>query len=308
MTPAAPAEHLEAAAALRARFGAGVAPPDGACGIGSMDEEHAVCAAARTAALEALEQGDVAALARALSRYRTLTEAHFRSEEDLMRACAFPQATPHAAAHAQYLAFIDRCAAELGRAGLTPTVRTWIGEGIPQWFSVHLANDGAIARHVARCRVAVEGDAPWRAGVPELGGKPAEGERAAPRREEGRLGPAKAHAEALSRALEGGDLDEARRVLGTLGAGLRTLFTAEERLMAESAYVGAAHHALAHDLILADLALLGRAIDKGSADARAHWARLRSAMWLEAHRTHADAALEAHLAGLDGQGAPPGGR
>jgi hemerythrin len=308
MNPAAAAEHLEAAAALRARLGAGVAPAEGPCGIASMDEEHAVCAAARTAALEALARGDAASLGPALSRYRALTEAHFRSEEDLMRACAFPQATPHAAAHAQYLAFVDRCAAELGRAGLTPTVRTWIGEGIPQWFSVHLANDGAIARHVTRTRAALGGDAPWRAGVPECGGRPAEGERPAAPRDQGRLGPAKAHAAALSRALEGGDLDEARRVLGTLGAGLRTLFAAEERLMADCAYVGAAHHALAHDLILADLALLGHAIDEGSEEARARWARLRSAMWLEAHHAHADAALEAHLAGLDGQGAPPGGR
>jgi hemerythrin len=308
MTPAGPAEHLEAAAALRARLGAGVTPREGGCGIASLDEEHAICAAARIAALGALERGDVAALALALSAYRALTEAHFRSEEDLMRACGFPQATPHAAAHAQYLAFIDRCAAELGRAGLTPTVRTWIGEGLPQWFSVHLANDGAIARHVARTHAVVEGDVPWRAGVPEFGGDRVERARPAAARDEGRLGPAKAHAAALSRALEGGDLDEARRVLGALGAGLRALFTAEERLMAESAYVGAAHHALAHDLILADLALLGRAIDEGSAEARARWSRLRSAMWLEAHRAHADAALEAHLAGPDGQGAPSDGR
>ncbi|MFL5264302.1 MAG: hemerythrin domain-containing protein [Anaeromyxobacteraceae bacterium] len=309
MTPAGPAEHLEAAAALRARLGVAVTSPQGGCGIPSIDEEHAICAAARNAALEALERNDPAALALALSRYRALTEAHFRSEEDLMLACAFPQATPHAAAHAQYLAFVDRCAAELGRAGVTSTVRTWIGEGIPQWFSVHLANDDAIARHVARTRAVVERDVPWRAGVPECGGQPAEEEiPATPAAADGRLGPAKAHAAALSRALEGGDLDEARRVLGALGAGLRTLFTAEERLMAESAYVGAAHHALAHDLILADLALLGRAIDKGSAEARARWTRLRSAMWLEAHRTHADAALEAHLAARDEQGAPSDGR
>jgi hemerythrin len=300
MPTAGPAEHLEPAAGLRSRLGAEAAPADVHCGIPSFDEEHAVCAAASAEALAALARSDAVALALALSEYRGLTEAHFRSEEDLMRACAFPQTAPHAAVHAQYLGFLERCCTELGRSGLTPTVRAWIGDGIPQWDAVHLANDRAVARHVERAGIAVAAETPWRAGVPDvLRARQAAVPAAPGTSSAGRLSSAATEAAAVSRALDGGHTSEARRVLGTLGAGLRELFAAEERLMAESAYVGAAHHALAHDLMLADLALLGRAIDEGAPGAAARWAKLRTEMWLETHHTLADAALDAHLAGLE---------
>jgi hemerythrin len=238
--------------------------------VPAVDEEHAVCRAARAGALAALARNDAAALALALSQYRCIAEAHFRSEEDFMRACAFPQAVAHGKAHAQYLDFLACCSEELERGGLTATVRAWIGEGLPLWVDVHFENDCAIVRHVERAGTAAVAGAPWRAGLPDaLRALPAV-EPTAPT-----AGPSSP---------------------GRLAAGLRELFPGEGDFMPERAHVGAPHHALAHELMRADLALLGRAIDEGAPGAAARWAKVRTAMWLETHRAHADAALDAHVA------------
>jgi hemerythrin-like metal-binding protein len=270
------------------------------CGIPSIHAEHAARAAALDRALAALAQGDAAALALALSEFRDATAAHFRSEEDLMRACAFPQAAPHAAAHAQYLDFLDRCSAELARSGLSATVRGWIGDGVPQWVAVHLASDRAFAHHVERPVAAVAAETPWRAALPEaLRARQAPGATPGDPSDVGQLATAATEVAALSGSLDGGDIAGARRVLEALGAGLRELFAAEERLMVESAFASAADHGIiahAHDLILADLAALGRAIDQGEPGAAERWAKLRTAMWFGTHRTLADSALHAYLA------------
>lgn len=75
----------------------------------------------------------------------THTRSHFENESRLMRACRFPAIGEHEGEHQRVLGELTRLqlGIEEGRAAFA---RTYVREGLPEWFANHLATmDAALA-------------------------------------------------------------------------------------------------------------------------------------------------------------------
>lgn len=78
------------------------------------------------------------------ARLREHTRQHFEHEARLMRSCRFPAIGEHESEHLRVLGELAHLAARVAGGRLT-MARAYV-EGMPQWFSNHLATmDAALA-------------------------------------------------------------------------------------------------------------------------------------------------------------------
>jgi hemerythrin-like metal-binding protein len=75
------------------------------------------------------------------------TRLHFAQEGRLMRACAFPATGEHEGEHARVLGELLRFRRAVAR-GRIALARAYVRQGLPEWFSLHLATmDSALAAY-----------------------------------------------------------------------------------------------------------------------------------------------------------------
>jgi hemerythrin-like metal-binding protein len=76
------------------------------------------------------------------------TQAHFVSENALMKASGFPAIREHMDEHQRVLGELRRMAAKTAD-GSTLLARAYVAEQLPAWFSVHAVTmDSALAGHL----------------------------------------------------------------------------------------------------------------------------------------------------------------
>ena len=76
------------------------------------------------------------------------TEAHFDSEQVLMRSTAFPAIREHTDEHQRILGQMHRLADKVA-GGSIAMARAFVREQLPDWFELHAATmDSALAAHV----------------------------------------------------------------------------------------------------------------------------------------------------------------
>ncbi|CAG0988906.1 Bacteriohemerythrin [Rhodocyclaceae bacterium] len=73
------------------------------------------------------------------------TRSHFENESRLMRACRFPAIAEHEGEHQRVLGELARLQRGIDE-GRVAFARTYVREGLPDWFANHLATmDAALA-------------------------------------------------------------------------------------------------------------------------------------------------------------------
>lgn len=78
------------------------------------------------------------------------TQAHFESENALMKASGFPAIREHMEEHQRVLGELRRLAAKMTN-GSVALARAYVAEQLPAWFKLHAATmDSALAGHLKR--------------------------------------------------------------------------------------------------------------------------------------------------------------
>jgi len=115
--------------------------------IALMDGQHRQCSESLQRLAEALRsETDSATIARSLGHLSDLIEAHFASEEALMRSDAYQLQTGHAADHDRGRILIQNLAARL-QTRSDATERTL--EDLHQWLEGHVRNwDTRLGSHL----------------------------------------------------------------------------------------------------------------------------------------------------------------
>jgi hemerythrin-like metal-binding protein len=117
-----------------------------ALGITEMDATHRDFVA-QVAALNGASAEEFAALFQHLVNH---TRAHFEAEGKLMRASRYRGLPEHEADHHRVLGELLQLNRSLKRGHL-PLVRTYVKEGLMEWFDSHVAMmDAALAMHLKK--------------------------------------------------------------------------------------------------------------------------------------------------------------
>ena len=86
------------------------------------------------------------------------TRRHFDNEGELMRACGFPAIAEHESEHRRVLGELAHMQRGIEEGRLT-FARTYVKQGLPDWFATHLATmDAALAACLKRCGAVAELD------------------------------------------------------------------------------------------------------------------------------------------------------
>ncbi len=114
-----------------------------------IDEDHRELDTLLMALQSACTTNNRAKVAASLKAYAERTARHFEFEGRLMEAVGDRAMHDHKAAHASYLAEIERYAAQLESTGMTPGLRQWANVQLGDWFRAHVkAYDAALVRQL----------------------------------------------------------------------------------------------------------------------------------------------------------------
>jgi hemerythrin-like metal-binding protein len=131
-------------------------PAELAVGFEEIDGQHRGLLDGIERVVASLDRG-VPGLRAAVAALNDLFVAHFAAEEAFMDASGYPDRGKHRSAHDLFMQDFARQARELGQLGLTPPVREWVVNGLPEWTRFHIrVNDVPLGRYLRARRLAPE--------------------------------------------------------------------------------------------------------------------------------------------------------
>ncbi len=112
--------------------------PDLSIGVEVIDEQHREVFAHVARFLSTVESGRVEELLDLLHFLGTYVEAHFRTEEQLMRESGFPDLAAHLQEHDAFRAMFRSIVAQFARYGDDPRVGAFAEREVCGWLDAHV--------------------------------------------------------------------------------------------------------------------------------------------------------------------------
>ncbi len=124
-------------------------------GNGQIDREHKTFYLRALRLAIACEEGHaVEEIVSALRYFGEYATAHFRTEEDLMRAVGFRDLATHCAAHAAFAGRVAGLEVQMAAQGDAMAIAREVAAMTAEWFSGHIRNDDqALARYLEDTKI-----------------------------------------------------------------------------------------------------------------------------------------------------------
>jgi hemerythrin len=124
-------------------------------GYEAIDGQHRLLLERLGAVTQAAQADDLARTKEMLAALGDYLVSHFHNEESLMGESAYPERARHKSAHDLFMQDFAQLGQELGTAGLSPPVLTWLVTRLPEWLKFHIqVNDIPLGRYLANRRFA----------------------------------------------------------------------------------------------------------------------------------------------------------
>jgi hemerythrin len=122
-------------------------------GYEEIDGQHRALLQRVEVVVAAAQSDDLARTRGALTALGDYLLSHFQAEESLMEESGYPERARHKTAHDLFMQDFAQLGKELGEAGLSPPVLTWIAIRLPEWLKFHVqVNDLPLGRYLTSRR------------------------------------------------------------------------------------------------------------------------------------------------------------